>query len=167
MTKATRTKETANGIVTITLTREVNDKVAYLDGYNLVTGREVYESYEVTLTHKASGKVKRTSGKPGGFAFFTLQPKLGGPYPAGAYARVGDTYVSRETYDLAMGMIAELDAEVGKTADQAELEAAMAERERIAQANLDRMAAEDAARRNHPGWCDKCQSYCYGDCSAH
>lgn len=30
-----------------------------------------------------------------------------------------------------------------------------------------RAAAElEAQRRNHPGWCDKCHSYCYGDCEA-
>jgi hypothetical protein len=30
--------------------------------------------------------------------------------------------------------------------------------------NQREIAEMEASRRRHPGWCDKCGSYCYGDC---
>jgi hypothetical protein len=166
MTTASRKTETTNAIIEIELTREVKDKVAYLDGYNVSAGREVYERYEVKLTHKRSGNTIRTNGRPGDFAFFARPDRFSGKFPAGAYARVGDAYITQEIYDAAMGIIAELDAEVSKTEEQIALEQAEAERKRIGEENLARMEAEYKERSNHPGWCDKCHSYCYGDCEA-
>lgn len=29
------------------------------------------------------------------------------------------------------------------------------------------IAEEDERNRNHPGWCTKCHSFCYGDCEAY
>ena len=166
MATATRTTETDNIKIEIKLTREVIDKVAYMDGYNLPAGREVYESYDVTLTGKRTGKAIRTSGKPGDFAFFCPQGAYSGKYPAGAYARVGDTYIAKDVYDLAMSMIAELDAEVARTDEQVALEQAEIERKRIGEQNMARLEAERKERESHPGWCPNCQSYCYGDCQA-
>lgn len=166
MTKATRTIENETRIITITLTRTVSDKVAYLDGYNLKSGREIYENYNVKMTNKINGATITTDGKPGGFAFFTIQGKFSGKYPAGAYARIGNAYISREAYDMAMTLIAALDAEVGKTEEQIALEAAEVERKQIAAQNEAREQAEQATRNSHPGWCNKCHSYCYGDCTA-
>lgn len=100
MTTTTKTLETEKMIIKITLTREVNDKVSYADGYNITTGREVYENYDVKLIGKTSGKEINKSGKPGGFAFFEVENKFSGKYPAGAYARLGNAYVSKETYDV-------------------------------------------------------------------
>jgi len=31
---------------------------------------------------------------------------------------------------------------------------------------LDKIAKHMDDRKTHPGWCDKCCSYCYGDCEA-
>jgi len=164
--KATRKYQDPTKTIEITLTRKVIDKVAYMDGYNLPDGREVFEMYEVKLVKKSNGATIKVAGKPGDFAFFKTQGKYSGKYPAGAHARIGDTYISRETYDIAMRMIAGLDAEVGKSDEQIALEQEAEECRRIGEENLDRMAAEEAARRAHPGWCDKCGSYCYGDCQA-
>ena len=41
--------------------------------------------------------------------------------------------------------------------------------ERIAKKSAEnetQMRADQDARNNHPGWCEKCQSYCYGDCES-
>ena len=163
--KATRKYEDKTQSIEITLTRKVIDRVAYMDGYNLPDGREVFEMYEVKLIKKSNGATIKVAGKPGDFAFFKTQGKYSGKYPAGAHARIGDTYISKDAYDIAMRMITELDAEVGKSDEQIALEQEAEERRRIGEENLD-MAAEETARRAHPGWCDKCHSYCYGDCEA-
>ncbi len=31
----------------------------------------------------------------------------------------------------------------------------------------DEPAAHTTAKKSYDGWCDKCHSYCWGDCSAH
>jgi hypothetical protein len=165
MTTATRTTETENAIIEIKLTREVNDKINYCDGYNIKAGREVYEEYAVKLTSKRNGKTITTYGKPGSFAFFALQDEFSGKYPTGAYARVGDAYASKEIYDLAMSMIAELDAEVAKTAEQKILEAEETARQIAEDKALDVEAAEYAQQIKN-GMCPKCGTWCYGSCEA-
>jgi len=164
MTTTTRKTETENLTIEISLTREVNDKVAYMDGWNLPAGREVYETYEIKITSKRNGATITTSGKPGDFAFFALQGEYSGKYPAGAYARVGDAYVSQATYDLAMSMIAELAAEVSKTTEQIALEQTEIAHAATVEAVLDTEAAE-YARQIENGLCLRCGSYCYGDCT--
>lgn len=163
MATVTGTTETANATIKITLTRNVTDKVAYADGYDIVTGREIYERYEVVITSKANGQSIRTSGMPGGFAFFTPITSSKG-LPAGAVARVGDAFVGQNTYNAAMTLIAELDAQLPKSDEQKALEAAEAERKAKGEANMARMAAEQRKREAHPGWCKRCQDYTYGDC---
>ena len=32
--------------------------------------------------------------------------------------------------------------------------------------NMEDIEKMEASRRAHPGWCEKCGSYCYGDCEA-
>jgi hypothetical protein len=164
MTTATRTTQTENIIIEIKLTRTVSDKVAYLDGYNLPTGREVFENYEVKLTSKRNGATVSTSGKPGGFAFFATASKFQ-KIPAGAFARISDAYVNKDVYDLAMSMIAGLDAEVAKTDEQVALEQAAITQAAAADKELDLEAAE-YARQIKNGLCPRCHSYCYGDCQS-
>lgn len=122
MTTATRIAKTATATIEIKLTRTVSDDVSYSDGQNISTGRKVYENYEVKIS--GGGKEIRTSGKPGEFAFFAKQDRFSGRYPQGAIARIGDAYVGQASYDLAMSMIAELDAEVGKSEEQLAIETA-------------------------------------------
>lgn len=164
MTKATITSETNNVKISITLTREVNDKIVYLDGYEINAGKETYEKYDVELTGKISGKTIRSYGKPGGFAFFALQDKFSGKYPAGAYARIGDNYIDKEAYEAAMIIIAKLDSEIEnpefKSIKQQETNNAATK-----DAQIDAEAAE-YARQISNGLCPKCGTYCYGDCQA-
>ncbi|MDR2837764.1 MAG: hypothetical protein LBV49_04225 [Azonexus sp.] len=49
---------------------------------------------------------------------------------------------------------------VGVGEEPTETAAIIRERERILLAEL------DADNAQHPGWCTKCHSYCYGDCTA-
>lgn len=165
MTSATRKTETQNITIEITLTRKVSDKVVDLDGDRINSGREIYENYEVKITGKKSGRSISVTGKPGGFAFFSRPDRFSGQYPAGAYARIGDSYIDREVYDLAMTMIAALDTEVKKTDEQVALEQAIATKKEM---DAQRDAAEDAEyiHQIKNGLCLKCGTYCYGDCTA-
>lgn len=164
MTTAIRNAQTENAIIEISLTRKVNDKVANLDGDRFVTGREVYESYDVKITSKKNGKSIKTFGKPGGFAFFKTADQFT-KLPAGAHARIGDAYISKEIYDIAMVMISELDAEVSRTDEQVEIEHAEVLRTQAEDRLMDLEAAE-YARQIKNGLCPKCGTYCYGDCEA-
>src|SRR5574340_24838 len=161
MTKATETRETESAKIEITLTRDVTDKTAFMDGYNLNAWREVYEAYEVKITGKKNGKTIRTTGKPGGFAFFSTP---GSGAPAGAVARVGDAYVGQVVYDTCMDMIAGLDAKLPKSDEQIALEDKTAENKRIGDENVRQAAAARKERESHSGWCKRCQDWTYGDC---
>lgn len=164
MTTATRTTETETAKIEITLTREVNDKVIYADGYNIPDGREVYENYEAKITRKIDGKRIYANGKPGDGFFFRTASKYQ-TMPAGAYARISDSYISQSVYDIAMSMIAELNAEVTKTDEQIALET-----EEIKQTKMAEKVAEAEAREYaeliKSGMCPKCGTWCYGDCTA-
>jgi hypothetical protein len=167
MDKATKTAETASATIKITLHRGVYDDTVYADGWNLPAGRKTYEIYDVVLTPTAGGKEVITHGKPGDFAFLS-KPGQGKGVPAGAVARLGDAYIGKTTYDAIMGLIAALDAELPKSAEQVALEqaAAVAEAKRktLAEENERRMDAEREERESHPGWCKRCEDYTYGDC---
>lgn len=165
MTTATRKIETKNSTIEIKMTREVQDKVNYMDGHQISTGREAVETLEIKITSKRNGRVERSIRKPE-----VLNPMFYGNYDEltakGAYARIGNGYISREMYDAITAAISDLDAELGKTDEQIAIEQAEIERKQIADENLARLEAEYIARQNHSGWCNKCHSYCYGDCEA-
>jgi len=162
MTTKTLTRDTKSATITVKMTRKVVDKTVNLDGHRISSGREIYEDQVITITSKANGKQhyghslsKIDHDNP---AYRNV--------PAAAYGMVNRVYLGKASYETIAQMIAELDAEIGKTDEQIELEAEAQRQQEIAQANIDRMAAEYAERRQHPGWCDKCQSYCYGDCQS-
>ena len=168
---ATRTHDDDTRKIEITLNRYVSESTRYLDGYEMGTETSTWEEYQVTITSKKTGAKLVTSGKPGDFAFFEkTDSKFYKNLPAGTYARISNAYISQDLYDIAMSMIAELDAELSTDQDYNDLKSA--EVAKTAKAKHDEglvdqvEAADNAARQNHPGWCNKCQSYCYGDCDS-
>lgn len=171
MKKSTRRYEDDTKIMEITLTRGTYEDDNRLDGHLISADTKVYEEYRVVMTNKNAGATMETTGKPGDFAFFEVI--AGNRYyknaPAGAYARIGDAYIGQEAYEIAAKMIAELDAEISdatiatiKAATQAKEE----QQKELAAIENEKIVEEEEARRKHPGWCEKCGSYCYGDCSA-
>lgn len=161
----TKTAETQNYKIKMTLTREAMDKVADLDGYRIKTGTTAFENYDVEITNKAIGKTIYAHGKPNGFAFFDANLKGYKNLPAGAYARIGDYYVGKETYDLAQQLIAALDAEA-KSEEYEAAKAAEIAAKKIEDETIDTEAKEYAAQIKS-GLCPRCHTYCYGDCTAH
>jgi len=165
MTTATKTRKLASGAeIEVKLTREVNDDIQYWDGYELNKGRKIYERYDVTI--KAYGQTFHGNGY--------LRTVKDSPQfhhvPEGVYARGCDIWLSKQTYDAIAAMKQELDEELPKSDEYLTLKAKEIREAKAAkeaeERNIARMEAEHKARQRHPGWCNKCHSYCYGDCSA-
>jgi hypothetical protein len=160
MATATKTITRNSGAkITVKITRSVVDDTAFADGYNIKLGRKTSDSLDITIItpdgKKAYGWQISKCGQ-------TMQAK-------GAYAQVGNAYISEDAYNEIMAAIAELDAElVAQDPEyamlkQAEIKAE-ANRQARAEENLNRMAAEQAAHEAQPGWCRKCHDWTYGDC---
>jgi len=167
--KATGTTETKNTTIKVTLNREVQDEISYADGYNIKTGEKVHEMVEVKLTVKANGTTRTTTGKVNDMPFlniYTAEQRQARNIPSQAYARFGDSAISEEIYNAIIALINKLDAEIGTVDGQKEIETAekiAVEKQAIENAAIE---AEITARNNHSGWCNKCESYCYGDCKS-
>ena len=167
--KTTATTETKNTTITVTLTREVRDVINFADGYNIKTGEEIFEMVEVKLTIKANGKSVTLTGKMNDIPMLykiddAARKTFARSAPAAAYAKYGDSYISEEVYTAIINLIAKVDAEIGKVDGQEEIETAekiAVEKQAIKTAAIE---AEITARNVHSGWCNKCESYCYGDC---
>ena len=86
---------------------------------------------------------------------------------AGAYARLGDAYVGKENYEAIMEAYNAAVAEINAPATE-EAKAEAVEYETVKTAEVEKETAIINAKpiKRGPGWCDKCQSYCWGDCEA-
>lgn len=168
MATATRTLKN-NGIeIKIERTIEVQNKVGYADGWNIDLGEEVVDrTYIEVYVH---GKLHEWASEKPRVITDQARQTFRRNAPTAAYAVIGmHTYLSRERYEEIMALLAEMEAEL-TTAPEAqrveEIKARDASRAQKAEAEQEIIAAEIAQRNAHPGWCNKCQSYCYGDCEA-
>lgn len=83
----------------------------------------------------------------------------------GGYARLGKMILTEERYNEIMAAIAEMEAELATPEYEAHLVAE--EEAKSCQEAEDREIEKQIAERNtHPGWCNKCHSYCWGDCQS-
>lgn len=85
---------------------------------------------------------------------------------AGGYARLGDTFISEDNYNTIVAAIAEADAEAAGGAEYEQVKAAEEAEEAREDARLEAQEKE-LERRIANGFCPKCGTYCYGDCTAH
>ncbi len=157
----TKTATTKSGkTIKVEITRRVQDKTNYSDGFGIVTGREIVDITEITLLD--GNKVLTT-----GHSVKLLNQKYDSKMiAAGAFARVGDAYLTKENYDLLVSLIAEVEAETPKSEEQIEIEREQEQRKADQEAALEAEYSEQKERESHPGYCKKCGSYCYGDCGA-
>jgi hypothetical protein len=166
MTTLTRTikAQSPSGPIEIKIERtlSVQDKTSYSDGWSVNLGRELVDLTMITV--KVNGKeFARDFSKPTELTAATR--RFYSKAPAAAVAVIGNNfYLSQPRYEEIKAAIAEMEAKL-TTAEVVEQKAIEAERRRIGDENMARIEAE-AAKRG-PGWCDKCGSYCYGDCSSH
>ncbi len=165
----TKVAQTKNSTIKVDLDRDVVDKIANLDGHKVNLGREIIESLSVKITLKATGQSVRISGKVGYLPALnvysdTARDKL--DLPAKAYARIGDASISNEAYEIIQDLIAQADADLPKTDEHIAIETEIADKKAAAKASAARLEKKLEERNNHPGWCNRCTSYCYGDCTA-
>lgn len=111
MSKKTVTTKTGEKIE-VELVRKVQDKVAYMDGANVTSGREIVEYTNITFRDQ-NGKYI-TDGK-------TIEPMYGNNKTAmiaqGAVARIGQAAVTQEIVYLVNAALTELEIENPKTAE--------------------------------------------------
>ena len=152
------TKDGRNVKVEIKLSREVQDRVAYADGWNIPLGRETVNHLDLVMkidgTYKTNIYRKPTTLQGRGYADLIAK---------GAYAQLGSVYIGEENYNLVMAAIAELESEV----TGGEEYAAVKDQEDAKEAQ--QRAAAKAADEHHAklvasGLCPRCGTWCYGDC---
>lgn len=156
MTQATKEK---NG-VKVTVSYE--KAVVYADNYNKI-GASTHNFVKMTIEFNGQ---KITNNDLGFFSIIDRSVGRNDELDKRAYARFGDHFISEATYKLVKSALDEAKADA-KESDEYK---ATKKSEEIRQ---DRENKEDAKyakitknREKHVGWCDKCQSYCYGDCQA-
>ena len=159
---ATRTITRESGaIISVTVERYITDEVIYADGDNIKTGKK-----EATTT-----VALRITPKGGKSHFFRSLPRVLSNHSKDtignqdAHAILDGMLMPKELYTAIMAMYEEALAEVDSEEYQ-QIQAEEAEEKAQIEANQAEIAEMEAERRAHPGWCDKCGSYCYGDCES-
>ena len=146
----------------ITLTREVADDVAYADGNNINLGKKTYESLEIVVN--ADGKSIASS--------HSTPAKISSSHrnyekltKAGAYASIGNAYITEENYHRVVSAVVEVETEVTGTEEFAEVRAQEDAREARKEASR-KAEAKRYTESVKSGLCPKCRTWCYGDCQA-
>lgn len=152
--------------VRVAISRTVAKDVAYADGWNVDLGDKAVEHIEIWL--EKGGKKSFTRGL--GLAYeldAAACERLN--LPAGT-ARFGDNYISAAAWAQVQETLAAAQAEADAATDPAGDYARIKQQQDDAGARMAAELAETDAleqeRERHPGWCKKCHSYCWGDCSA-
>jgi len=144
--------------ITIKLVRYVAQNTYNLDGHIIDAPSSNYER----ITIQTEG---RTFGPP--VLLNPQSPSAAKWIEKGAVAHCsGGFYLTRPVYDAVTVALAEMSDELGKSEEYLANEAAENHRRQLAEENETRLENEIRERNNHPGWCNKCGSYCYGDCTA-
>lgn len=159
------TKTGKNIEVKIDITREVVDNTANLDGDIVNLGRKTQEITCIEVF--ADGKfLTRSLHDPEVIdaKFYRNYSQL---RAAGAYARLGDTYISEAQYNRVMEAITEINMEIAaaQAPEFAEIKAREIARKQAREA-ANKAAAAEYAQAVKNGLCPKCGTYCYGDCGA-
>ena len=150
--------------VEIERTRSIKDNVAYADGWNVNLGKKTVDSLEIEmyvngkLTARASREPNVIEERFYGNSYAELKA-------AGAYARLGDAYITEKQYSRIMAAIEELEAQLTDDNEYAEIKA-----QEVAKAQSQDEARQEQIARverlKQSGLCPKCGTWCYGDCEA-
>ena len=158
------TRDGRNIEVGITKTRGVQDKIANLDGDVVTLGKETVDALEITLS--VNGKfITRAYNAPNIVTRDFYRTSYDKIKASGGYARLGDVYIGEEHYNMVMGALDELEAEVSGDGEFAEVKAQEEVKEAQVQAGM-KAASEYEAKMRKSGLCPKCNTWCYGDCGA-
>ena len=138
--------------VKIEVTHEVKDKVENLDGHKVNLGKETVDNIYIEML--IDGKfTTRSYYVPEIITKSGYSRSYEQLVSAGAYARLGDVYIGKESYEEIMEAINSVEAsDEYKKVKSAEVETAGKEK-----VNLNNQRIKN-------GLCPKCGTYCYGDC---
>ena len=152
------TKDGRNVKVEIKLSREIQDRVAYADGWNVPLGRETVNDLDLVMKidgkHKTSDYHKPSVLTGRGYADMIAK---------GAYAQMGSTLIAKDKYELIMAAISELEAEVTGSEEYAVVRAQEDAKEAQRRAKA-KAADEYHATLVASGLCPRCGTWCYGNC---
>ena len=116
-TKSITTK--SGKTITVEMIRKVQDVVAYADGLNITTGREIIENTTITLRDE-TGKIIVTTN-----SLSKVNQKFDSKaIAAGAVAKLGGIYIRQDVYSAVVGLLAEVESETPKSAEQIAIETA-------------------------------------------
>ncbi len=160
--ETTVTKEQSGAKITVKAIREVDAKTAYADGWNVDLGKRTYETVSVTV--QKGGKEIYCSDL-NFFYKLTEDDRRQFDNPL-IFARLGDAYIGEEIYSLICEAVKEAKTACQGDAEYAEVKAAETAEKDKKEKGVTAVAKLEAERAQHPGWCNKCHSYCYGDCEA-
>jgi hypothetical protein len=117
-----KTATTQNGkMIKVEIIREVNDKVSYADGFQVVTGREIIEITSIIISD-ASGKTLVSGSRLDKLNQKTDSKAIA----AGAVAKLGNAYIMPALYEMIVNLLAEVEAETPKSDEQKSIELAIA-----------------------------------------
>lgn len=159
MMNATRNIKVGKHEVKVVVSRSIIGKEVNLDGHVFVGQGKTFENIQLTI----NGKNYDMPAPIDTNSPFNSDKEM---LAKGAYASANlqNFYLTRSSYDQIKNTVDEL-LESVTTDEWSSLKQYEDEKQRIIDENLERMAAEYAERQRHPGWCEKCGSYCYGDCA--
>lgn len=150
--------------VTVEVEHMVKDNIVNADGDKIDLGQVAEDALHIVMT--VAGKLKAdTTRAPQVLTLQSCGNYYGDLIAKGAYARLGDSYIARELYDLIMAAIEDAWAGADTPEGYAEVKAAE-EAKQARKAAQARKAKGDYQRQLDQGLCPKCGTYCYGDCDA-
>ena len=150
--------------VNIEITQDVQDDISYSDGWNINHGKKTVDTFSAKII--VDGRlIERTYTEPHVITRQAYRTSYDRMIAAGVFARIGDTYIKEDLYNLIMVAITEAKAEIAAntTTEYKNVKTAEDQREAIAEAKLEAEAAE-YQQLIDSGMCPKCGSWCYGDC---
>ncbi len=137
----------------IEVTRQVVDKIAYADGENINLGKETYKNTTIEIIR--DGKVVATGNR--------IDTNISADAKkAGGYAQVGSAVLLKEVCEKIAALIIEATEEAEKDEEYTEVKNEETEADEKEMAIIRNAKPETRGS----GWCNKCKSYCYGDCES-
>lgn len=161
-----QTKDGRNIEVRIERTRKVANEVAYADGWNVDLGKKTIDRLDIEMF--VDGQyVGDTDQTPSIITEQFDRSSYARLRAAGAYARLGNTYITEEQYNLITAAIKELETEL-TSIDDREYDEVKAQETAEANRQAEAQKALEARveRLRQSGLCPKCGTWCYGDCEA-
>ncbi len=158
--KNTATKKTE----TITVTATCVKNVLYADENQKFDPR-THKNTSVKIIVNATGQTISSKLTSSVYKLTRIDSKIKETRPE-VYARFGDNYITEVTYNIVKDAMKEAEVGCGTTE---EFDATESAESNIIEAHTmedTKIKEETRTRQSHPGWCNKCNSYCYGDCEA-